>query len=243
MRRRIWLPLSVMLTACDALTPREHRSVHEWLVCEECTDGELQKVVQIGDRAVWPLAQALRDAPTEGKEVVREQTRALRARVPGGLAVQQEYVDEVVANYVGTYQQRAAVALRQIGTPAAHAALVTATRDYTRYRRDVMQVIGEAAGIQLSVVQGDGQSALVGTPVATNPKVLVSDSTNGNPIWGIQVVFQVDSGGGQVVTDSVRLTDFSGKAQVRWQVGMAPGTNVLRASAAGREVRFRATAQ
>lgn len=241
-RTRLLAALALVLAGCDPLIPAERKSVHEWLVCEECTDGELEEVVQLGDRAVWLLVQALRDAPDEGKNIIRQQTQAIHARVPGALISQQEYVDDVVANYQATYQRRAAIALHRIGTPAAHNALVTAVRDHTRYRRDVMRILGEAAGVQLSIVQGDGQSGLVGTQLASNPQVRVSDSTNGQPIWGVQVVFQVDSGGGQVTTDSITYSGFTGKAQVRWRLGLAPGTNVLRATAAGKEVRFQATA-
>jgi hypothetical protein len=237
--------LALAVSACDPLTPAEREAVHEWLVCEECTEEQRDAVAQLGDRGVWPLARALRDAPEEGKDIIREQTRAMHARISvGGPAAvpEQQYVDGIVANYVATYQRRAAVGLQEIGTPAAHNALLLAIRDYGRYRPDVMREIGQAAGIELSIVQGDGQSALVGAQVPTDPKVMVRDTVDGRPLWGVQVVFLVDSGGGQVTTDSIQYTDLGGRTQVRWELGLVPGTNVLRATAAGREVRFQATA-
>jgi hypothetical protein len=244
-RSRSLVALALAVAACDPLTRAERRAVHDWLLCEECTEEQRDAVAQLGDLGVWPLAQALRDAPEEGKDIIREQTRTLYARVSVGAPApvsEQQYVDEVVANYVATYQRRAAVGLREIGTPAAHNALVAAIRDYGRYRPDVMREIGQAAGIELSIVQGHGQSATVGDQVPTNPKVQVRDTINGQPLWGVQVVFLVDSGGGQVTTDSVQYTDLGGRTQVRWKLGLVPGTNVLRATAAGREVRFQATA-
>jgi hypothetical protein len=238
------LALALASGACDPLTPAEHRAVHDWQVCEECTDEQRNAVVQLGDRGVRPLAQALRDAPRKGKDVVREQTRAMHARVKPPVAIAQDaYVESVVANYVATYQRRAAVGLYEIGTPAAHNALITAARDYGRYRADVMREIGRAAGIRLAIVQGDVQVGVAGAPVAVNPRVLVTDSTSGQEIWGVQVVFHVDSGGGQVLPGPIRYTDFEGESQVRWRLGVAPGNNVLRATAAGREVSFQATAQ
>ncbi|HYC33051.1 MAG TPA: hypothetical protein VEB59_12235 [Gemmatimonadales bacterium] len=240
---RSLLPLALVLVACDPLPGPERKAIHDWLVCEECTEEQREAVVRLGDRGVPSMAQALRDAPRKGKRIVREQTRAMYARVAATAAVpEQQYVDEVVANYVATYQRRAALGLHEIGTPAAHDALVTAARDHDRYREDVMREIGQAIGIQLTVVQGDGQVGFVGAPVNTNPRVQVTDSTNGQPLWGIQVVFQVDSGGGQV-SNSTRYTDLGGQTQVRWSLGLVPGVNVLRATAVGREVSFQATAQ
>jgi hypothetical protein len=53
------------------------------------------------------------------------------------------------------------------------------------------------------------------------------------------VEFRVDSGGG-AVSDSVRFTDASGRAGVRWRMGDSATTNVLRVAAGGQAVRLRA---
>jgi hypothetical protein len=96
------------------------------------------------------------------------------------------------------------------------------------------------ASIQL--VEGDGQVASVGTPVAVPPAVRVLDQ-EGSPIAGVPVTFVVTAGGGSVEgTDQVTGAD--GTARVgRWVLGAAPGPNTLEArsgSLAGSPVVFTA---
>lgn len=105
---------------------------------------------------------------------------------------------------------------------------------------DATALPGPAA--QLVVHAGDGQSATVGTPVATDPAVRVSDAF-GNGLSGTQVTFAVTAGGGSV-SGGLASTDASGVARVgSWTLGAAPGGNQLDASAVGLgAVTFSATA-
>jgi hypothetical protein len=77
---------------------------------------------------------------------------------------------------------------------------------------------------------GDGQSAIVGNPVAIPPSVIFTDST-GAPVDSVPVTFSVGSGGGTVTGASV-LSGPDGVATVgSWTLGATPGTNTLIASA------------
>ncbi len=90
---------------------------------------------------------------------------------------------------------------------------------------------GPAASIAVSA--GDNQSATVGTAVATDPAVLVTDS-HGNPVIGASVTFAVASGGGTVNPTSAILTNGSGIATVTsWTLGNIVGSNTLTATATG----------
>ena len=84
---------------------------------------------------------------------------------------------------------------------------------------------------KIDIAAGNGQQAAPGAPVPTPPAVLVRDANN-NPVGGVQVTFEVASGGGSI-TGAVTVTDNSGLARVgSWVLG-AEGSNVLRATAAG----------
>jgi hypothetical protein len=95
----------------------------------------------------------------------------------------------------------------------------------------------------LQKVAGDNQSATIGTPVATAPRVRVTDA-QGNPLGGISVVFAVTAGGG-TVTGGSATTAADGTASVgSWTLGPAPGANTLSATSAGlASVAFTATAR
>jgi adhesin/invasin len=101
--------------------------------------------------------------------------------------------------------------------------------------------VGAAATIAAN--GGDGQSATVGTAVATDPSVLVTD-THGNPVQGVSVTFSVASGGGSVSGGNA-TTNASGIATVgSWTLGGTSGPNSLQATAtglAGSPVTFGAT--
>ncbi len=84
----------------------------------------------------------------------------------------------------------------------------------------------------ITLDSGDGQSATVGTAVATNPEVLVED-VNGNPVSGVTITFAVASGGGSV-TGASQTTDAQGKAAVgSWTLGTVAGSNTLTATSTG----------
>ncbi len=80
---------------------------------------------------------------------------------------------------------------------------------------------------------GDGQSAVVGTPVAIPPSVSFTDST-GAPVDSVPVTFTVGSGGGSVTGASTKSGrgGIAGVARVgSWTLGVTPGSNTLSASA------------
>lgn len=84
----------------------------------------------------------------------------------------------------------------------------------------------------VSAFAGNNQSVTVGRPVAIEPSVRVVDAF-GNPIVGVEVVFDVTSGGGTAVSRRP-LTNANGVAEVGgWTLGETPGTNTLRATVAG----------
>ncbi|HMH82124.1 MAG TPA: Ig-like domain-containing protein, partial [Gemmatimonadales bacterium] len=90
---------------------------------------------------------------------------------------------------------------------------------------------GDAGSIALH--GGNGQSATVGTAVATVPSVIVRDQFN-NPVAGVSVTFAVVSGGGTVVPTTAVTTNAGGIATVTsWTLGTTAGTNTLRAISPG----------
>lgn len=84
--------------------------------------------------------------------------------------------------------------------------------------------------LQVNVDAGGGQSAPVGTPVTTPPRVLVRLLVSGTglvPVNGATVTFSVGSGGGSI-TGAVTTTDANGLASVgSWTLGPNPGSNTL----------------
>jgi hypothetical protein len=235
-------PLLLVLAGCEPkwdLNPSEDRLVRRWLMCEECTRGELDSVLRLGERGWDAMEHALRRGPTrKRRDNMRRQAEAMYARIPNPRISRQRYVDHYVANYLATYSSRAIIALRRFNTPSAQAALLRAIRPDTRHRHDVQRLLGEAVGTSLSKVAGDTQHAAVGTMLRTRPTVQVRD-TLGRVLSNVRAVFRVDSGGG-TVSDTIRLTDPHGTTSVEWRLGPAEGSNVLRVAAAGRVVRFRA---
>jgi hypothetical protein len=237
------LTFLLALTGCKSLNQAEERTLKRWLLCEECVEGERDSVVALGDRAVDALAEALSGPPKEGRNTIRKHAEAMYDRNPAPAPLgRKEYVELAVGNYVATYQKRAAIALRGIGTPRAHAVLVAALRDEGRYRKDVLPVLGESVGASISVVAGDSQHAAIDEPLKEKPVVLVADSV-GHGLGDVRVLFRVDSGGGALMSDSVQRTDENGKADVSWRLGGDPADTVnwLRAVAAGQVVQIRAT--
>jgi alpha-tubulin suppressor-like RCC1 family protein len=90
--------------------------------------------------------------------------------------------------------------------------------------------VGPAAN--LTLVEGDGQNATIGTAVAVSPAVKVTDAF-GNIVSGVTVNFAVGSGGGSL-TGNVPITDANGVARVgAWRLGFLPGVNTLTATREG----------
>jgi hypothetical protein len=89
-------------------------------------------------------------------------------------------------------------------------------------------IAGAAANVVKSV--GDGQTAVAGSAVATDPAVTVTDA-NGNAVAGVSVAFAASGGGGSV-GGSPATTNSSGVATVgSWTLGTTVGPNTLSATA------------
>ena len=101
--------------------------------------------------------------------------------------------------------------------------------------------VGSIEDVSVEIVNGDGQTATVDTPVSTPPSVVVK-GPNDNPIAGVEVTFAVTSGNGSV-SGATATSDGSGIATVgSWTLGPTAGPNTLTASAAGLDdVTFTAT--
>ncbi len=85
--------------------------------------------------------------------------------------------------------------------------------------------------LALSLLEGDGQSALGHTAVATAPAVRVT--SNGAPKAGVQVTFSVTQGGG-VVSGATPVTGSDGVARVfAWTLGAPGDAQQLRATLSG----------
>jgi alpha-tubulin suppressor-like RCC1 family protein len=103
-----------------------------------------------------------------------------------------------------------------------------------------------ATGVQgppaiLTIVTGDGQTAIVGLTTTIAPSVKLTDAL-GHPLANVAVSFAVTAGGG-VLSAANPLTDASGIATLgSWSLGLAPGVNTITASRAGvPSVTFTAT--
>ncbi len=79
---------------------------------------------------------------------------------------------------------------------------------------------------------GDNQSAPAGTPVAINPRVLVTDAS-GNTVAGVSVSFAVTGGGGSIAF-ATDVSNANGRASGgTWTLGAIAGANALTATAPG----------
>lgn len=88
--------------------------------------------------------------------------------------------------------------------------------------------IGTAAAI--TVAGGNNQTANAGTRVAETPAVLATDG-DGLPLPGVQVTFEVTSGGGSL-TGGTQTTNAQGIARpTSWTLGLTAGANALLAKA------------
>ena len=140
------------------LTPEKATEVRNavvaWLECEECTEGQLDAVVKLGEVAVPSLVASLREGPSPaGREGVQrhlmqtyKDLKAYAATHPEAdvKMSEDEYVKMYMDNYVALYQTRAAEALGTIGGDAARDALNEAGKTATR--EDVKRTVGEALG-------------------------------------------------------------------------------------------------
>jgi adhesin/invasin len=95
--------------------------------------------------------------------------------------------------------------------------------------------VGVGAPASIEAAAGGGESAVVGTAVATAPAVLVRDA-DGNPLSGIPVSFKVATGGGSA-SGGTPVTGSDGVATVGgWTLGPKAGANTLQATLSGLDV-------
>lgn len=124
---------------------KARQTIVAWLECEECTDGELDSVVKLGEGAVPSLIANLEKGPAPASlELVRRQLasnyQALteyakshpEAKTP---MTQETYIKTYLGNYIALYRIRSAIGLAEIGGSEARRALDEALN--AGYREDV----------------------------------------------------------------------------------------------------------
>jgi hypothetical protein len=117
-----------------------------------------------------------------------------------------------------------------LGTQAGSNTLTASVQGPSPITFQATGTAGPPTGV--SFQSGAGQQAKVGEEVGTRPSVRATDAF-GNPTAGVQVVFEVTAGGGQV-TGGTQTTDPNGAATVGgWRMGDAVGENRLRATVPG----------
>lgn len=120
---------SAVVAACWRVPDVERREIRPWLVCDECTGGELGRVVAMGASARRYLRAAIADGPTLADDsIIRYQAtegvvHANRYRLQQPVAVpplpsadSAEIVLRQVDDFRLRYRLRAAQALQQIDT-------------------------------------------------------------------------------------------------------------------------------
>jgi hypothetical protein len=118
------------------------RTLVAWFECEECSNGELEAVVKLGQLAVPNLAAALRGGPspasreklrrhllTTYQDLLRYQKTHPESKLPISEA---DYVKTYTENYIAQYQIRSAIALGSIGVPEARRVLEEASKVHVR---------------------------------------------------------------------------------------------------------------
>ena len=133
------LAVGLLLAGCSpAPAPEEmRRIIVRWLECEECVEGELAAVLELGNAAVPTFIRTLEDGPSPAslelhRRGLERSYQALRAhasssRPTARLALDRSsYVDGFLSNYVALYRVRSADALAALGGNAAEQALEAA---------------------------------------------------------------------------------------------------------------------
>ncbi|HKG92285.1 MAG TPA: hypothetical protein VKA84_10355 [Gemmatimonadaceae bacterium] len=116
-----------------------------------------------------------------------------------------------------------------LGTVAGTQTLVASAAGYAQLSFSVTAEAGPAS--RVVVVEGDGQTATVMTPVAVSPLVRVTDEY-GNGIPRIEVRFTADGVDGAFVQSPFLRTDATGAVRAgRWNVGKRPGRYTMTATA------------
>jgi hypothetical protein len=134
MTRRLVLAalILVLLVVISTLARRNTASAEEtvraWLLCDECSDGELSDVLALGRNAIPLLTGALRSGPdAQQRANVRTQLEAdvaaanrVSGQVVGVSAIDTSgFYGRYIDSYVRTYQERALIALNALRDTAA----------------------------------------------------------------------------------------------------------------------------
>jgi Tol biopolymer transport system component len=136
------------------------------------------------------------------------------------------------ANATTDADGRAAVGHWTLGTRAGSNSLRASSADAAGSPVSFLATGTAGPAATLERWEGDSQSVEVGTAVPVRPTVRAADAY-GNPVGGHAVTFEVTGGGGQV-SGAVKTTASNGEARVDgWTLGTTPGSNTLRATAAG----------
>jgi hypothetical protein len=134
----------------------------------------------------------------------------------------------VTVNASGGVATFADLQVTRVGTGYTMSASADGLAGATSTTFDVMPAAGVAAG--MAPLAGDGQTAMVGQPVATKPAVKVTDGF-GAPVANVTVKFSVDTTPG---TGEDRTTDANGVAAVNeWKLGTVAGEQRLIATSRG----------
>jgi hypothetical protein len=165
--RLLLLALVVGVVACgrgDRWSEEEEARFHQWLSCEECSDGELAFIRDtLGERAQAPLREILLDMPAAYLERATEGLEASASDLPASVD-RQAYLDFYLTRYEATLQRRAAVGLAALGDTVT---LGEAARRSAAlgYEPSVLEVIEQA----LAALQAPGYDRAIADTVVIVP--------------------------------------------------------------------------
>jgi hypothetical protein len=238
--QHVFVVMTLLLTACR-LSDNEFRTLDNWLTCDDCSSGERAAVEAMGWKAISRLEVALirpapaREAVMKTKFAQSYDQARINSRVPTLSA--QAYVDYRVANYVATYQKRAAESLADIGSLGflhgwrARRALDQAIADHTGrgYRDDVLGVIQFAR----ATLDGNLFSGQVTPARLTFAEMVTVVAPPGNPFNGDErgviddPIFPPDDTPSSVVGDTLKF-DVVARVGPHVLTVINPGTGTAR---------------
>ena len=124
------------------------QALANWLECEECVDGELEAVADLGAAAIPPLEAALKYGPSPAN--IAEERYALETRFARLAREGAEHpappsviAEQYLNNYRANYGIRAAIALGEIGGAQAEKILAEASESGD-FRDDVRREVDKA---------------------------------------------------------------------------------------------------
>lgn len=141
MRRLVLLVLLSGVPSCWSVPEVDRREVRPWLICGDCTNGELARVVALGERAERYLRAAIAEGPTRADDSVMTKQleegvgRARRYRSDRGILAPLSSADSVgvierqLDDFRLRYRLRAMQALRQIDARADSTAVMRLCAD------------------------------------------------------------------------------------------------------------------